>query len=137
MSYYTAEQVPVYDLLAGSFAICDRWYSSLPTDTWPNRLYAITGGSPAAPHRVKSATSEEPVGPFSVGLFPNPACQFPSTGLSSDHVRGGVVGRPRWMFSWQVRQTTRVLRRLLAMRCTHAGLSGRPGRLRSASLRMW
>ena len=45
MSYYTAAQLPVYDFLAKSFAICDRWYSSLPTDTWPNRLYAITGGS--------------------------------------------------------------------------------------------
>jgi phospholipase C len=44
MSYYTQEQLPVYDHLARHFAICDRWYASIPTDTWPNRLYALTGG---------------------------------------------------------------------------------------------
>jgi phospholipase C len=45
MSYYSAAQLPVYDFLARNFAICDRWYASIPTDTWPNRLYALTGGS--------------------------------------------------------------------------------------------
>jgi len=45
MSYYHAEHIPVYDLLARQFAICDNWFASLPTDTWPNRLYAMTGGS--------------------------------------------------------------------------------------------
>jgi phospholipase C len=45
MSYYTGDDLWVYALLAEQFAICDRWYSSLPTDTWPNRLYALSGGS--------------------------------------------------------------------------------------------
>jgi phospholipase C len=45
MSYYNASQLPVYYFFAENFAICDRWYASLPTDTWPNRLYALTGGS--------------------------------------------------------------------------------------------
>jgi phospholipase C len=45
MSYYNASQLPVYYFLAEHFAICDLWYASLPTDTWPNRLYALTGGS--------------------------------------------------------------------------------------------
>jgi phospholipase C len=45
MSYYNGEQLPAYDLLAREYAICDRWFSSLPTDTWPNRLYSLTGGS--------------------------------------------------------------------------------------------
>ena len=45
MSYYHAEHVPVYDLLARHFTVCDHWYASMATDTWPNRLFALTGGS--------------------------------------------------------------------------------------------
>jgi phospholipase C len=45
MGYHTADQVPTYNFLAANFAICDRWFASLPTDTWPNRLYGMTGGS--------------------------------------------------------------------------------------------
>jgi hypothetical protein len=40
------------------------------------------------------------------------------------------------MVSWQVWQTTRVLRRRRAISCAHAGC-GRPGWSRSASLRTW
>jgi phospholipase C len=43
MGYYGAADVPVYDHLAREFAICDRWFSSVPGATWPNRLYAICG----------------------------------------------------------------------------------------------
>ena len=43
MGYYNADDVPVYDHLAREFAICDRWFSSVPGATWPNRLYAICG----------------------------------------------------------------------------------------------
>jgi phospholipase C len=43
MGYYNAADVPVYDHLAREFAICDRWFSSVPGATWPNRLYAISG----------------------------------------------------------------------------------------------
>src|SRR5689334_18275389 len=43
MGYYTAADVPVYDHLARDFAICDRWFSSVPGATWPNRLYALCG----------------------------------------------------------------------------------------------
>ena len=45
LSYLRAEDVPVYDYLARSFQVCDRWFSSVPGPTWPNRLYAATGGS--------------------------------------------------------------------------------------------
>ena len=44
MRYYTREQLPVYDELARAFCVCDRWHSSVPGDTWPNRSYSITGG---------------------------------------------------------------------------------------------
>jgi phospholipase C len=43
VGYYNAVDVPVYDHLAREFAVCDRWFSSVPGATWPNRLYAICG----------------------------------------------------------------------------------------------
>jgi phospholipase C len=43
MRYYTGELVPVYDALARAFCVCDAWHSSVPGDTWPNRLYAMAG----------------------------------------------------------------------------------------------
>jgi phospholipase C len=45
IGYYDAADVPVYDHLARQFAVCDRWFSSVPGATWPNRLYAISGGA--------------------------------------------------------------------------------------------
>ena len=43
MGYYNSADVPVYNHLASEFAICDRWFSSVPGATWPNRLYALCG----------------------------------------------------------------------------------------------
>jgi phospholipase C len=43
MGYYGAKQLPVYDLLAREFMICDRWFSSHIGPTWPNRFVALTG----------------------------------------------------------------------------------------------
>jgi len=43
MGYYDAGDLPVYAHLADEFAVCDRWFSSLPGSTWPNRLYSLTG----------------------------------------------------------------------------------------------
>jgi phospholipase C len=43
VGYYNAADLPVYDHLAREFAVCDRWFSSVPGATWPNRLYAICG----------------------------------------------------------------------------------------------
>jgi phospholipase C len=45
MSYFGAEEVPLNDFLARNFAICDRWFSSLPAGTQPNRLMAMSGYS--------------------------------------------------------------------------------------------
>jgi phospholipase C len=45
MGYYDGTALPTYNFLAQHYTICDRWFASLPTDTWPNRLYALTGGS--------------------------------------------------------------------------------------------
>jgi phospholipase C len=43
MGYYTARHLPVYDHLARAFCVCDAWHSSIPGDTWPNRLFALAG----------------------------------------------------------------------------------------------
>ncbi len=43
MHYFTPEQVPVLSALARAFGVCDRWFSSAPCQTWPNRLFAHTG----------------------------------------------------------------------------------------------
>jgi phospholipase C len=43
MGYYNAEDLPVYDHLAAEYCVVDRWFSSVPGATWPNRLYSVTG----------------------------------------------------------------------------------------------
>jgi phospholipase C len=43
MGYYSEKHLPVYDLLARNYSVCDAWHSSIPGDTWPNRLYAMAG----------------------------------------------------------------------------------------------
>jgi phospholipase C len=43
MGYYTGDDLPVYDHLAAEYCVVDRWFSSVPGATWPNRLYSIAG----------------------------------------------------------------------------------------------
>ena len=43
MDYFDAGQLRVYDLLAHEFGISDRWYTSHPGPTWPNRFIMMTG----------------------------------------------------------------------------------------------
>ncbi|HEX7278928.1 MAG TPA: alkaline phosphatase family protein, partial [Solirubrobacterales bacterium] len=43
MGHYGAQHLPVYRHLAHNFCVCDRWHSSVPGDTWPNRLYSLAG----------------------------------------------------------------------------------------------
>ncbi len=45
MGCYNASDLPVYDHLAEHFCVCDRWHSSVPGATWPNRLYAVAGSA--------------------------------------------------------------------------------------------
>lgn len=42
---FSPEQVPVLSSLARNFAICDAWFSSVPSDTWPNRSFFHSGTS--------------------------------------------------------------------------------------------
>jgi phospholipase C len=46
------EQMPVLTKLAEEFAVCDRWFSSMPGPTWPNRFFihaASSGGLDDSP----------------------------------------------------------------------------------------
>lgn len=45
MGYYPTTMLPVYEFLSNEFVVCDRWHSSVPGPTWPNRLYSIAGQS--------------------------------------------------------------------------------------------
>ena len=45
MGYYDGADVPVYDHLAEEFGVCDRWFSSVPGATLPNRpVCPLRGG---------------------------------------------------------------------------------------------
>jgi phospholipase C len=39
MGYYLREQLPVYHALIDEYVLCDRWFSSVMSSTWPNRFY--------------------------------------------------------------------------------------------------
>ncbi|HEX6701519.1 MAG TPA: alkaline phosphatase family protein [Gaiellaceae bacterium] len=43
MGHFSDKHVPVYDHLARTYSVCDHWHSSIPGDTWPNRLYSLAG----------------------------------------------------------------------------------------------
>jgi phospholipase C len=45
MDYYGLDFLPALHALGRNFKICDRWFSSLPGPTWPNRFFALTGTS--------------------------------------------------------------------------------------------
>lgn len=45
MSAYTPAQLPMLNGLALNFAVSDRWYSSVPTQTNANRAYSLCGTS--------------------------------------------------------------------------------------------
>ncbi|ETO91736.1 MAG: phosphoesterase family protein [Candidatus Xenolissoclinum pacificiensis L6] len=45
MQMYTPEQLPVTTQLARNFAVSDRWFSSVPTQTLPNRAFLHSGTS--------------------------------------------------------------------------------------------
>ncbi len=45
MGCYTPEALPVLSALAKGYAICDHWFSSVPTETLPNRAFALAATS--------------------------------------------------------------------------------------------
>jgi len=45
MGMYTPEMLPVLSGLAKGYAVCDLWFSSAPTETFPNRAFAAMATS--------------------------------------------------------------------------------------------
>src|SRR5262249_12532947 len=45
MGMFPPEALPVLSGLARGFAVCDRWFSSAPTETFPNRAFACAATS--------------------------------------------------------------------------------------------
>jgi phospholipase C len=45
MGCYAPETLPVMSALAKGYAVCDHWFSSAPTETLPNRAFALAGTS--------------------------------------------------------------------------------------------
>ena len=45
MQVYTPEMLPVLSTLAMQYAVCDQWFASVPTETMPNRAFALAGTS--------------------------------------------------------------------------------------------
>jgi phospholipase C len=43
MQYYVAQNVPVTQALATTYAVSDRYFASGPVQTWPNRLFSLCG----------------------------------------------------------------------------------------------
>ena len=61
MKCFTAQQLPVLNQLAQEFAVCDRWFSSLPGPTFPNRYFvhaASSGGLDHSPSSTENAIWE-------------------------------------------------------------------------------
>lgn len=42
---FRPQSLPVINGLANHYAVCDRWFASVPTETFPNRSFAIAGTS--------------------------------------------------------------------------------------------
>lgn len=45
MAFYDSGTLPTLEMLAGSNVTCDRWFSSVPGPTWPNRFLVNSGTS--------------------------------------------------------------------------------------------
>jgi phospholipase C len=45
MNYYGRGSLPVLHALGEAFVVCDRWFSSMPGPTWPNRFFVHSGTS--------------------------------------------------------------------------------------------
>jgi phospholipase C len=45
MAYHNEDSLSAHHRLARSFAVCDKWFSSVPGPTWTNRLFAMSGTS--------------------------------------------------------------------------------------------
>jgi phospholipase C len=47
MTFYTADELKVYDRLAADYCVCDHWYCAHAGPTFPNRFVTLSGSTPA------------------------------------------------------------------------------------------
>ena len=45
MGYYGRDELPIFYALADDNAVCQRWFASVMSSTWPNRIYGYCGTS--------------------------------------------------------------------------------------------
>jgi phospholipase C len=45
LGYLTRKEQPITYALADNFVVCDRWFSPVPANTIPNRMYSVAGHS--------------------------------------------------------------------------------------------
>jgi phospholipase C len=64
MGYYEFGFLPAMHTLGDTYLVCDRWFSSLPGPTWPNRFFALTGTSNGHVRMPNSITD-----PYIQGFF--------------------------------------------------------------------
>jgi phospholipase C len=74
MKCFTSATLPVLSTLAQQYAVCDRWFSSVPGSTIPNRLFTHAANS------AGSLTQDVIAAPFAIRTIfedmdvpPNPA----------------------------------------------------------------
>lgn len=58
MNGFRPDAVPVYKKLVSEFAVCDRWFASVPSSTQPNRLYVHSATSHGLTSNVKEKLLE-------------------------------------------------------------------------------
>jgi phospholipase C len=63
MGFYDGKDLPVYDHLAAEYCVVDRWFSSVPGATWPNRLYSVAG-------RAEGSRDDKPLPLYELPSFP-------------------------------------------------------------------
>ena len=59
MQYFVAQNVPVTQALASTYAVSDRYFASGPVQTWPNRLFSLCG-TPCYDASTKTAYVNNP-----------------------------------------------------------------------------
>uniref|UniRef100_A0A7N0VE06 Non-specific phospholipase C2 n=1 Tax=Kalanchoe fedtschenkoi TaxID=63787 RepID=A0A7N0VE06_KALFE len=52
MNGFNPDMISVYKALVSEFAVCDRWFASVPASTQPNRLYVHSGTSHGATSNI-------------------------------------------------------------------------------------
>jgi len=57
MACFAARAAPVLQELAQTFVVCNRWFSSLPGPTWPNRFFVHAGSSGGLTNSPSAFTS--------------------------------------------------------------------------------